>query len=97
MKPDYLSDLDISEDTLKTYLKIVEGISDEFIKKYSQDIDINKDEYLVSFTPFDLVNLNKNTWYNRYSWNPDYTLFQKYVPSKFEEVNQINKIGRAHV
>jgi len=65
---------------------------DKFIKKYSQDIDINKDEYLVSFTPFDLANLNKNTWYNRYSWNPDYTLFQKYVPSKFEEVNQINKL-----
>lgn len=63
---------------------------DKFVKKHSKKVDGS--EFLKDYTPFDLYNLNKKTWYNKYNWNPDYTLYQKYIKSDYEEINIINKL-----
>jgi len=65
---------------------------DEFCKKYSDDFIFNKEIYEKDYTPFDIVNLNKDTWYDRYNWDPNYVLYQKYIESKFKEVNEMNKL-----
>ena len=64
----------------------------QFVKEYSQPVVFDEKKFLLDYTPFDIYNLNKNTWYNRYEWNPDYTLYQKYISSMFSEVNVMNKV-----
>lgn len=64
---------------------------DKFVKKYSNNFHIDSKKYLIDYNPFDIYNINKNTWYDRYNWNPDYVLYEKYVRSDFAEVNTMNK------
>ena len=63
---------------------------DDFVKNNSQKFDAKN--FLKAYTPFDIYNINKDTWYNRYNWDPNYTLYQKYIVSKFKEINDINKL-----
>ena len=65
---------------------------DKFVKKYSDSVKFDKENYLDDYTPFDIYNMNKDTWFNRYNWDPNYVLYQKYIESKFSEVNDINKL-----
>lgn len=65
---------------------------DAFVKKYSDKLEFDKENYLEDYTPFDIYNLNKDTWFNRYNWDPNYVLYQKYIESKFDEVNDMNKL-----
>jgi len=67
------------------------GMIDKFVKKYTQPFESNDDDYLIAFTPFDIYNLNRETWYNRFNWNADYALYLKYLESKFQEVNIMNR------
>jgi len=64
---------------------------DEFVSKSGGLFKVIGKDYLDDYTPFDLYNINKGTWYNRYDWDPDYILYEKYVRSDFAEVNTINK------
>ena len=65
---------------------------DKFVKEYTDEVKYEKGDYNVDYTPFDLENINKDTWYNRYNWDPNYTLYQRYIESKFDEINDMNKL-----
>ena len=63
---------------------------DKFIKKYSNpNINVSKNNRKL-YTPFDINNINKESWDDKFNWNPDNVLYQKYTESKFKEVNNIN-------
>lgn len=64
----------------------------KFVDENSQKLDFAYADYNIDYTPFDIYNFNKATWFNRFEWNPDYTLYQKYLPSNFSEINAMNKI-----
>ena len=65
---------------------------DKFVKEYSDIFEFDKSDYLEDYTPFDLENINKDTWFDRFEWDPNYVLYQKYIESKFDEINDINKL-----
>jgi len=65
---------------------------DSFCKKNSDVFEINNDEYKEDYTPFDIENINKDTWFNKFNWDPNYVLYQKNVESKFGEVNDMTKL-----
>lgn len=65
---------------------------DAFVKKYTEKFELIKDDYLEDYIPFDIYNMNKDTWFNKYNWDPNYVLYQKYIESKFDEVNDVNKM-----
>ena len=64
---------------------------DKFVKEYSQPARVNLTNYKLDYTPFDIYNMNKSTWFNKFNWNPDYVLYQRYVNSDFTEINTMNK------
>lgn len=65
---------------------------EEFVKKYSDIFKFNENEYLKDYTPFDITNLNKDTWFDRYNWDPNRVLYQTYIASNFDEVNETNNL-----
>jgi len=65
---------------------------DDFVKQYSKVFEFKKDNYLVDYTPFDIYNMNKDTWFDKFNWDPNYVLYQKYIESKFPSVNKMNML-----
>jgi len=63
---------------------------DNFLKQYSQEFKFDTKDYLKTYTPFDIVNINKDTWFNKFNWNPNMVLYEKYTESVFDEVNICN-------